>query len=58
MPASHPDSPIAPAWDMSITVGENTARIAGVTLERLDAPPPEVRAAVREGEFRAGLSTQ
>lgn len=37
MPASHPDSPEAPAWDMSITVGENTARIAGVTREQADA---------------------
>lgn len=35
-----------------------TARIAGVTLERLDAPPPAVQAAMREGEFRAGLSAQ
>jgi acetyl-CoA C-acetyltransferase len=33
---SHPDSPDAPAWDMSITVGENTAREAGVTREEAD----------------------
>jgi len=36
MPASHPDSAAAPAWDMSITVGENTARIAGVTRQQAD----------------------
>jgi acetyl-CoA C-acetyltransferase len=35
-PESHPDSPEAPAWDMSITVGENTAREAGVTREQAD----------------------
>ena len=28
-PESHPDRPEAPAWDMSITVGENAAREAG-----------------------------
>jgi acetyl-CoA acetyltransferase family protein len=35
-PSSHRDIPEAPAWDMSITVGENTARIAGVTREEAD----------------------
>lgn len=35
-PESHPDSPQAPAWDMSITVGENTAREAGVTRLQSD----------------------
>jgi acetyl-CoA acetyltransferase family protein len=35
-PSSHRDSPQAPAWDMSITVGENTARIAGVSREDAD----------------------
>ena len=35
-PASHPDSSEAPAWDMSITVGENTAREAGVTRAQAD----------------------
>jgi acetyl-CoA C-acetyltransferase len=32
--ASHPETPDAPAFDMSITVGENTARALGLT--RLD----------------------
>lgn len=36
-PQSHPDSPEAPAFDMSVTVGENTARIAGITREEADA---------------------
>jgi acetyl-CoA C-acetyltransferase len=31
---SHPETPEAPALDMSVTVGENTARLAGLT--RLD----------------------
>jgi acetyl-CoA acetyltransferase family protein len=33
---SHPETPTAPAWDMSVTVGENTARLAGVTREQAD----------------------
>lgn len=33
---SHPDTPEAPALDMSITVGENTARIAGLTRRDVD----------------------
>jgi len=37
MPPSHPETPTAPAFDMSITVGENTARIAGVTRADADA---------------------
>ena len=37
LPESHPDSPEAPAFDMSVTVGENAARIAGVTREEADA---------------------
>jgi arylsulfatase len=34
------------------------AEIIGVTLERLDSPPPELRQVIREGEFRASLGTQ
>ena len=34
--ASHPETPAAPAWDMSVTVGDNTARLAGVTREQAD----------------------
>ena len=36
MPPSHPDTPEAPAFDMSITVGENTARAAGLTRRDVD----------------------
>ncbi len=34
MSASHPSTHEAPAFDMSITVGENTSRIAGVSRKR------------------------
>ena len=37
MPPTHPDSPEAPNLDMSITVGWNTARAAGLTREEQDA---------------------
>lgn len=33
---SHPDRADAPNWDMSITVGENTAKIAGLTRTDVD----------------------
>jgi acetyl-CoA C-acetyltransferase len=33
---SHPETPDAPALDMSITVGENTARLAGLTRRDVD----------------------
>jgi acetyl-CoA C-acetyltransferase len=36
MSPSHPETPDAPAFDMAITVGENTAREAGVTREQAD----------------------
>jgi acetyl-CoA acetyltransferase family protein len=36
MSPSHPETPDAPLWDMSITVGENAARIAGLTREDVD----------------------
>jgi acetyl-CoA C-acetyltransferase len=35
-PSSHPDSPEAPNRDMTIAVGWNTARLAGVTREDMD----------------------
>ena len=35
-----------------------TATIVGVTLERLDEPPAHIVALMREGEFKASLSTQ
>ena len=37
MPPTHPDSPEAPNLDMSITVGWNTAKAAGLTREEQDA---------------------
>ena len=37
---------------------ECTARIIGVTLEKMDEPNKDVRERMREGEFRASLSTQ
>jgi acetyl-CoA acetyltransferase family protein len=36
MSPSHPETSEAPAFDMSITVGENTARIAGLTRRDVD----------------------
>jgi acetyl-CoA acetyltransferase family protein len=37
MPPTHPDSPEAPNLDMSITVGWNTAKAAGISREDMDA---------------------
>ncbi len=37
---------------------ECTAQIIGVTLEKLNEPPKEIQDKMREGEFRASLSTQ
>jgi acetyl-CoA acyltransferase len=37
MSPSHPEQPDAPAFDMSITVGWNTAKVAGLTREDCDA---------------------
>jgi acetyl-CoA acetyltransferase family protein len=57
MSPSHPETPDAPAFDMTITVGENTAREAGVTREAADewAYHSHVRAAasVANGWFDA-----
>ncbi len=36
MSASHPATPEAPAFDMALTVGENTARLAGLTRDDVD----------------------
>ncbi len=54
MSPSHPSTPEAPAFDMSITVGENTARIAGISREAADewAYYSHVRAAAARGEGR------
>ncbi len=54
-PESHPDSPEAPAWDMSITVGENAAREANVTRQQSDEwafhSHQRAFAAVQSGRF-------
>jgi acetyl-CoA C-acetyltransferase len=53
---SHPETPHAPAWDMSVTVGENTARLAGIGREEADewALRSHLRAAdsVARGHFK------
>jgi acetyl-CoA C-acetyltransferase len=36
-PPSHPERPDIPAFDMSVTIGENTARLFDVTREQADA---------------------
>jgi acetyl-CoA acetyltransferase family protein len=36
MSPSHPEQPDAPQWDMAITVGENTARLAGISRAASD----------------------
>jgi acetyl-CoA C-acetyltransferase len=55
MSPSHPDTPEAPAFDMSITVGWNTAQQANVTREEMDhwAYESHMRAvrATDEGRF-------
>jgi len=56
MSPSHPDRPDAPAWDMSITVGWNTAQITGTTREELDGwalrSHERAVAAIDEGRFK------
>lgn len=55
MAPTHPDSPEAPASDMSITVGWNTAKIAGISREEMDAwavrSHERAVAAIDEGRF-------
>ena len=55
MSLSHPDSAEAPAFDMSITVGWNTAKIAGISREEMDAwalrSHQRAIAAIDEGRF-------
>ncbi len=55
MSPSHPATPEAPAFDMSITVGENTARLAGVTRAEADewALSSHRRAAAATADGRA-----
>lgn len=55
MSPSHPPTAEAPAFDMSITVGWNTARIAGISREDMDAwalrSHQRAVAAIDEGRF-------
>ncbi len=55
MSPSHPETPDAPAFDMSITVGWNTAQKANVTREEMDFWAYESHrravAAIDEGRF-------
>jgi acetyl-CoA acetyltransferase family protein len=55
MSPSHPEQPDAPAFDMTITVGWNAAKKAGVTREEMDfwAYTSQMRAvaAIDEGRF-------
>ncbi|MBX3313276.1 MAG: thiolase family protein [Actinobacteria bacterium] len=57
MSPSHPETPDAPAFDMSITVGWNAAVEAGVTREEMDAwalrSHQRAVAAIDEGRFDA-----
>jgi acetyl-CoA acetyltransferase family protein len=59
MSPSHPDTPDAPAFDMSITVGWNTAKKASVTREEMDFWAYESHrravAAIDEGKFEAEI---
>jgi acetyl-CoA C-acetyltransferase len=54
---SHPDTPDAPNMNMMITVGENTARSAGVSREEMDewayGSHRKALAAIDEGRFAA-----
>jgi acetyl-CoA C-acetyltransferase len=59
MSPSHPDTPDAPAFDMSITVGWNAAKAADVTREQMDfwacASHERALAAIAEGRFENEL---
>jgi acetyl-CoA C-acetyltransferase len=56
MSPSHPETPEAPAFDMSITVGWNTAQKANVTREEMDEwayhSHQRAVAATQEGRFK------
>jgi acetyl-CoA acetyltransferase len=59
IPQSHPGSPEAPFDDMSITVGWNTAQLAGVSRMEMDAwalrSHQRAITAIDEGRFRAEI---
>ena len=59
MSPSHPETPDAPAFDMSITVGWNAAKAADVTREQMDfwacTSHERALAAIAEGRFEDEL---
>ena len=59
MSASHPETPEAPAFDMSLTVGENTSRLAGLTRTDLDQwaaySQANACASIESGAFEAEI---
>jgi acetyl-CoA acetyltransferase family protein len=59
MSPSHPETPDAPAFDMSITVGENTAREMGLTRHDVDAwalySTENALRSIDEGAFEAEI---
>ena len=59
MSPSHPETPDAPACDMSITVGENTAREMGLTRQDVDAwalySTENALRSIDEGAFEAEI---
>lgn len=59
MSPSHPETPEAPAFDMSITVGWNTAQKANVTREEMDCWAYEshmrANAAIDAGKFESEI---
>jgi acetyl-CoA C-acetyltransferase len=59
MSPSHPETPDAPTWDMSITVGENTAREMGLTRHDVDAwalySTENALRSIDEGAFEAEI---
>src|ERR1700751_5918723 len=59
MPPTHPESIDAPAKDMSITVGWNTAQAVGITREEMDAwaarSHQRAVAAIDDGKFVAEI---
>jgi acetyl-CoA C-acetyltransferase len=59
MSPSHPETPDAPAFDMSITVGWNSAQAANVTREEMDfwafSSHMRALAAIAEGRFEAEI---
>jgi acetyl-CoA acetyltransferase family protein len=59
MSPSHPETPDAPTWDMSITVGENTAREMGLSRHDVDAwalySTENALRSIDEGAFEAEI---